>query len=77
MWPAEVEALCLRVPSGPLSLRGLILTVLVGVAATSLGKCLSPSPVHFHLCFESAVSVGDTSPGSEHNAFFPFSHGVS
>ena len=77
MWPAEDEALCLHVLSGPISLRGLILTVLVAVAATSLGKCLSPSPVHFQLCFESAVSVGDTSPGSVHDAFFPFSHGVS
>lgn len=77
MWPAEDRALCLHVLSGPISLRGLILTVLVDVGATSLGKCLSPSPVHFQLRFESAVSAGDASPGSVHDAFFSFSHGVS
>ena len=63
--------------SGPVGLRGLILTFLVGVGAASLGACLLPCPAHFQLCFESALSVGEGSPGSVPDAcLFILSRGL-
>ena len=69
--------LCPHVLSGPVGLRGLILTFLVGVGAASLGACLLPCPAHFQLCFESALSVGEGSPGSVPDAcLFILSRGL-
>lgn len=51
------SGLCLHVLSGPVSLRGLVLTVLVGVGAASLGECLSPCPACSPLHFERALRL--------------------
>lgn len=71
------SGLCLHVLSGPVSLRGLVLTVLVGVGAASLGECLSPCPACSPLHFESALSVGREVLGQYTMPIFSFSHGVS
>lgn len=69
------SGLCLHVLSGPVSLRGLVLTVLVGVSAASLGECLSPCPA-CSLHFEERSVCREGSPGSAHDAYLSFSHGL-